>query len=74
MSKFINITDRKKLNHYLQQLDESTDALWGTMNPQQMIEHLILVTEHSYGKKSVEPAITAAEQAQKKEYLLHPVF
>lgn len=72
MSKFVNITDRKKLNQYLQQLDESTDALWGTMNPQQMVEHLILVTEHSYGKRSVEPAITPEEQAKKKAFLLHP--
>jgi len=51
MPGFIDITDRKRLNLLLSTLHSGTLALWGKMNAQNMIEHLVEAVEYTNGKR-----------------------
>ncbi len=50
----------------LRGLKKDTPALWGKMNAQQMIEHLILVVGASNGRLSIEPNADAERLAYRK--------
>jgi hypothetical protein len=50
MSGLIDITNRKQLANLLQELRPETTPLWGKMNSQQMIEHLIEQVKYTNGK------------------------
>ncbi|MFT3679393.1 MAG: DUF1569 domain-containing protein [Ferruginibacter sp.] len=71
MDKFFDFTDRKKLNDTLQQLDENAIPAWGNMKPQQMVEHLVSVFEHSNGKKTASPKDPQEVMEKKKQYLIY---
>ena len=45
------IDDKEKLNETLSLLNVSSPALWGRMNAQQMVEHLISLFEISNKKQ-----------------------
>jgi len=51
MPGFIDITDRKRLKLLLSTLHSGTLALWGKMNAQNMIEHLVEAVEYTNGKR-----------------------
>ncbi len=59
----IDITNRKHLNDLLNTLTESTEAKWGVMKAQNMVEHLATVTEYTNGKKTTAQR-TTDEQAK----------
>jgi hypothetical protein len=67
MNGFVDITDRKKLNSSLQKLNVHTKPLWGKMNAQQMIEHMVQQIEYSNGKKITTCDLPAEEAAREKE-------
>lgn len=53
--EFINwLEKKKKLKEILEKLNLKTKPLWGQMDSQQMIEHLIYVFEISNGVKNIE--------------------
>jgi len=65
MRRFIDVTDRKKLNLLLRTLRPETPALWGRMTAQNMIEHLIEAVEYTNGKRIAHlqfPAEWASKQ------------
>ena len=51
MPEYIDITDRKNLNLLLSTLQPGTPPLWGKMNAQNMIEHLVEAVEYTNGKR-----------------------
>lgn len=51
MSKFININNREQLKTLLLSIPADAKPLWGKMQPQQMVEHLIDSVEYTNGKK-----------------------
>ncbi|HEY4323037.1 MAG TPA: hypothetical protein VGN20_03600 [Mucilaginibacter sp.] len=67
MTRFVDITDRKKLNSLLQKLNVHTKPLWGKMNAQHMVEHMVQQIEYSNGKKATTCDIPAEEAAREKE-------
>jgi hypothetical protein len=70
-NQFIDITNRKELKRLLQQLEPGTIPLWGSMKPQQMIEHLAEQVRWSNGKKIAtcdQPAGAAAASKHKMIY------
>ena len=54
MPAFIDITERRNLNLLLSILQPQTPALWGRMNAQNMIEHLVEAVEYTNGKRVAE--------------------
>jgi hypothetical protein len=67
MPPFINIRERKKLNLLLSKLEATTPALWGKMNAQMMIEHLINEVEYTNGKRSAALELAAEEATREKQ-------
>jgi oxepin-CoA hydrolase/3-oxo-5,6-dehydrosuberyl-CoA semialdehyde dehydrogenase len=67
MSQFVDITNRKQLNSLLQKLHADTTPLWGKMNAQQMVEHLVQQIEYSNGKKITACEVSEEEAAREKE-------
>ena len=57
MPHFINITDRKNLNSLLKALRPETPALWGRMDVQNMVEHLVEAVEYTNGKRIADLAL-----------------
>ena len=66
----IDIRKREELHTLLNQLTEKTEARWGLMKAQNMIEHLAKVLQYSNGKKQIEQRVTDQEaQAAKAAFL-----
>ena len=74
MPGFIDITDRKKLNSLLSTLHPETPALWGRMNAQNMIEHLIEAVEYTNGKRTAELLFPADKADKQRKDLVHSDF
>ena len=74
MLSFIDITDRKKLNSLLNTLHPETPALWGRMNAQNMIEHLIEAVEYTNGKRIAELQFPAGQAEKQRKDLVHSDF
>ncbi|MBS1600943.1 MAG: hypothetical protein JST75_22210 [Bacteroidetes bacterium] len=70
----VDITDRKKLNELLSALHPDTPAIWGEMNAQQMIEHLIRQVEFTNGKRVTALTIPEEEAKRRKELLIYTDF
>jgi oxepin-CoA hydrolase/3-oxo-5,6-dehydrosuberyl-CoA semialdehyde dehydrogenase len=62
----VNINNREELNTFLNKLTEDTEARWGLMKPQHMIEHLVKTLQHSNGKKEIAQKSTDEEAKQAK--------
>ena len=67
MNHFVNITDRPQLLSLLMALDKLSLPLWGEMQPQQMVEHLIEQVKYANGKKTASSDVPAAESLQQKQ-------
>jgi hypothetical protein len=67
MNQFVDITNRKHFNSLLSKLSTDTKPLWGKMNAQQMIEHMVQQIEYSNGKKINTCDLPAEEAAGEKQ-------
>ena len=74
MPGFIDITDRKKLNSLLNTLQPETPALWGRMNAQNMIEHLIEAVEYTNGKRIAILQVPIDKAYKQKRNLVNSNF
>lgn len=74
MPGFIDITDRKKINSLLNILQPETPALWGSMNAQNMIEHLIEAVEYTNGKRVAQLRFPADKADKQRKDLVHSDF
>jgi hypothetical protein len=70
MPGFIDITDRKRLNSLLSSLQPGTPALWGRMNAQNMIEHLVEAVEYTNGKKLADLKVPIDKANEQRENLV----
>jgi oxepin-CoA hydrolase/3-oxo-5,6-dehydrosuberyl-CoA semialdehyde dehydrogenase len=70
MPGFIDITDRKRLNSLLDALQPGTPALWGRMNAQNMIEHLVEAVEYTNGKKVADLKVSIDKAKEQRENLV----
>ena len=66
MPGFIDITDRENLNSLLSALQPEAPALWGRMNAQNMIEHLVEAVEYTNGKRVADLRFPAEQSKQAK--------
>ena len=67
----VDVTDRKELNSLLTQLRPDTPALWGNLNAQSMIEHLVEAVEYTNGKRIAVVHVSADAAASNKQLLVH---
>ena len=74
MPVFIDITDRKNLNLLLNGLQSGTPALWGRMNAQNMIEHLVEAVEYTNGKRVADLRVPRDFALKQKEDLVQSGF
>jgi len=74
MPSFIDITDRKNLTSLLSALQPETPALWGRMNAQNMIEHLVEAVEYTNGKRVADLRFPPDKANKQKQYLVHSDF
>jgi len=74
MPGFIDITDRRKLNSLLGSLQPQTPALWGRMNAQNMIEHLVEAVEYTNGKRVADLRIPSDKAASQRQLLVNSDF
>jgi len=70
MPHFINITDRKNLNSLLKALRPETPALWGRMDVQNMVEHLVEAVEYTNGKRIADLRVPADWALKQKKDLV----
>lgn len=70
----VDITNRKQLRGLLQKLEPGTIPLWGKMNAQQMVEHLVDQVEYTNGKKIpyCDFPPDEAERAKREMFLTNP--
>jgi len=71
MRKFIDITDRKKLNLLLSALKPDTPGLWGTMTAHDMVEHLIDVVAYTNGRKTTGMDFSEEESNRRKHRFVY---
>src|SRR5215831_5448463 len=74
MPGFIDITDRKKLNSILKDLQPQTPPLWGRMTAQNMIEHLVEAVEYTNGKRIAEIKVPLERASKQRELLVNSDF
>ncbi len=74
MPGFIDITDRKNLNSLLSTLQPETPVLWGRMNAQNMIEHLVEAVEYTNGKRVVDLQFPPGKANRQRQLLVHSNF
>ncbi len=67
----IDITKREELTTLLNNLTEKTEAKWGLMRPQNMIEHLAKTMQFSNGKKQIAQKTTEQEAKIAKEAFIY---
>jgi oxepin-CoA hydrolase/3-oxo-5,6-dehydrosuberyl-CoA semialdehyde dehydrogenase len=60
---------RNDLTNALADLDAASTPLWGSMSPQEMLEHLLWALEVSTGRATVECSLTDAEIARALRFL-----
>ena len=71
MNNFINILDKPTLNDILYKLSPQMNPLWGIMNPQQMIEHLIDCVRDTNGKSFSSFTRNKKEAEAEKELMVY---
>ncbi len=67
----VDINKRDELNGLLVSLFEDTEAQWGLMKPQHMIEHLIKTMEFSNGKLQLAQKSTEQEANAAKAFIIY---
>ncbi len=66
-----DITNRKELNIFLNNLTDNTEPKWGLMKPQNMIEHLTKTLQFTNGKKQAALRSTENEAKIAKEEFIY---
>jgi len=74
MPAFIDITERRNLNLLLSILQPQTPALWGRMNAQNMIEHLVEAVEYTNGKRVAELQVPVDMADKQRKDLVNSDF
>ncbi len=67
----VDITNRKELNELLEKATEQTNAVWGIMKSQNMIEHLATVMQYTNGKKTIAQRTTDDEARMARQALIY---
>lgn len=67
----IHIKDTAAISKALNALEPSKQPVWGSMNPQQMIEHLALVVKGSYRSKLTEINVPQEKADMMKQALIY---
>lgn len=67
----VDITNRQELNSLLSNLKEGSQPKWGQMKPQNMVEHLATVLQHTNGKKEAPQRVADEEALKAKQYLIY---
>ncbi|QHS55641.1 hypothetical protein GWR56_08855 [Mucilaginibacter sp. 14171R-50] len=67
MNGIVDTINRKPLRELLVTLDAGTAPLWGNMNPQQMIEHLIDQVQYTNGTKIPTCDVSPRQAAAAKQ-------
>ncbi len=67
----IDISKREELNSLLNNLTENTQAQWGLMMPQNMIEHLAKTLQYTNGKREIAQRTTEQEANAAKQALIY---
>lgn len=67
----VDITNRLELNSLLNNLTENTQPKWGSMKPQNMVEHLATVLQYTNGKKEIAQRTTEEEGLKLKQGLIY---
>lgn len=71
MSPFFMITANSlTIEKYLRSLHEDSQARFGLMTPQHMLEHLIILHKISYGRIKAVLTVSEAESLKMKKYLI----
>ena len=74
MPGFVAITDRKNLNSLLAALQPGTPALWGRMNAQNMIEHLVEAVQYTNGKRIADLRVSIDYANKQRKDLVNSDF
>lgn len=68
---FVNIDDRESLLNLFNRLDNQQIALWGKMNIQQMVEHLIKTIQMTNGKEFAQLKTSEENSLKAKQALIY---
>lgn len=61
---------RRKAPELLRNLDPGAEAVWGSMTPQHMVEHLTYITENSLGRRKFPLLIPEEKLPKYKAFLM----
>ena len=67
----VDISNRKELNELLEKATEETNANWGVMKLQNMIEHLAMIMQYTNGKKTIAQRTTDEEAKAARQGLIY---
>jgi hypothetical protein len=67
----VDITNRQKLNIFLNNLTENTHPKWGSLKPQNMVEHLAKILQYTNGKKEIAQRTTEEEGLKAKQDFIY---
>jgi oxepin-CoA hydrolase/3-oxo-5,6-dehydrosuberyl-CoA semialdehyde dehydrogenase len=67
----VDITNRQELNSHLNNLTENTQPKWGSLKPQNMIEHLAKTLQFTNGKKEIAQRTTEEEGLKAKQAFIY---
>ena len=71
MSMKVDITKRQELNSFLNHLTENNQPKWGSLKPQNMVEHLAKTLQYSNGKKEIAQRTTEEEGMKAKQAFIY---
>ncbi len=71
MHYLIEISNRHNLFKLLKKLEPATPPLWGKMNAQQMLAHLITNVQYTNGTFTFTCALSAEEANRSKQVMIH---
>ena len=67
----LDITNRQELNSLLSNLTENAQPQWGSLKPQNMVEHLAKTLQYSNGKKEIAQRTTEEEGLKAKQAFIY---
>jgi hypothetical protein len=67
----VDITNRQELTSLLSNLTENTQPKWGSLKPQNMVEHLAKTLQYSNGKQEIAQRTTEEEGLKLKQGFIY---
>ena len=67
----VDINNRQELNSLLNSLTENTQPKWGSLKPQNMVEHLAKTLQFSNGKREIAQRTTEEEGMKAKQAFIY---